>query len=198
MGSMSTNTLKSPVRRLALVAAPLAVAALALTACNPTHITSLGSPTPEGSHLATPYVEESHAAPSSSASASASDGATSFFKPSGTVQYTVTTLTVSGSTVATEDFTDVRVSGDASSADGALLSTLGLCSGVDFVVTKAGAEFASDGSETSNLDKCGTAARTAIAQGVNSVLQGKITVVENGDEVTIKGGKGSLVLTAAH
>lgn len=200
MESMSTNTLKSPARRLALVAAPLAVAALALTACNPTHITTMDSPTPEGSHLATPYVEEPthEASPEASASSDSAASTSSFFKADASTNYTVASLTVDGATVDPAAFASVSVFGDAASEAGAQLMTIGLCSGATFTVTGKDSSFASDAGTSGATDKCGTAAGVALANQVNGVLQGKITVVENGDEVTIKGGKGSLVLTAAH
>ena len=58
----------TPVRRAALLAAPLAVAAVALSACNPVHVNEIVSPTPSGSALATPYTaHESEAASESAA-----------------------------------------------------------------------------------------------------------------------------------
>jgi len=193
MGIMSSNA-KTSLRRAALVAAPLAVAALALSACSPDHITTMDSPTPQGSNLATPYS----AAPSSSAPAeSPAADASSLFSAKAAVDYTVSSVTVDGTSLDLGAFSDVSIFGDASGADGAQLTTIGLCDGSVYTVTGKGTSVTSTAGDSWSTDKCGTPEGEAVATKVHSVLEGKLSVAATADGFSLTGDKGEIVLTPA-
>ncbi|MDR2254685.1 MAG: hypothetical protein LBE25_01570 [Arthrobacter sp.] len=195
---MSSFSRMTPLRRAAMVAAPLAVAAVALSACSPTHVTEINSPTPAGSSLATPYTPQaSEPAASATASATASADAASFFSASTATKYTVESITVGGATVDPGVFTAVSMFGDA--ADGsATLTTIGLCDGSVYSLDGKGATVTSTAGETWSTDKCGDPAGEAVATQVHSILEGKVTATSADGTITLKGGKGSLALTAAN
>ncbi len=191
---MSSFSRMTPVRRAALLAAPLAVAAVALSACNPTHVTSIDSPTPSGSALATPYT--AHESEAASEPAAPVDAA-SFFSSETVAEYTLSSVTVDGATVEPGSFKGVSMFGQA--ADGsAMLTTIGLCDGSVYALNGKGATVASTAGEAWSTDKCGDPADEAVAVKVHSILEGKLTASAAGEEITLKGAKGSLVLTAAH
>lgn len=184
----------TPVRRAALLAAPLAVAAVALSACNPVHVNEIVSPTPSGSALATPYT--AHESEAASESAAPVDAAT-FFSSTSVAKYSVASVTVDGATVEPGVFKAVSVFGNAEDGS-ATLTTIGLCDGSVYALSGKGATVTSTAGEAWSTAKCGDAEGEAVASKVHSILEGKLTASAEGDEITLKGAKGSLVLTAAH
>lgn len=199
---MSTSSTRTTLRRVALAAAPAAVLALSLSACAPHHITSMDSPTPASSHLATESASasasasaeagtESSSAPASSESAAADAGVFSTTKP---VTYTVKTLTVNGSDVATGSVHAVAISGDAASDAGATITPLGDCSGSLFSAKGTATQVTASAAVAGQTDKCSSAADAKVATDLGTVLKGKLKVTEQGNDVLLTGKNGSLQL----
>lgn len=188
MGTMSNFSARR-VRNAALLAAPLTVLALSLSACSPKHVTSLDSPTPKASDTAAPAAQDEKQEAPQESSAPETDDAVDLS------EYKVESLTVEGNEVDTRDFIGVSVSGDASDEDGAQLTTIGLCSGAVYTVTGTD-EYSSDAEGSANEDKCADPADAKVAEQLDKVLGGTIEVEESGDDVTITGESGELALTA--
>lgn len=197
---MSTSSTRTTLRRVALAAAPAAVLALSLSACAPHHIASMDSPTPASSHLATESASasasseagtESSSAPASSESAAADAGVFSTTKP---VTYTVKTLTVNGSDVATGSVRAVAISGDAASDAGATITPLGDCSGSLFSAKGTATQVTASAAVAGQTDKCTSAADAKVATDLGTVLKGKLKVTEQGNNVLLTGKNGSLQL----
>lgn|GEM_PF-2072846 len=193
---MSTSSTRTTLRRVALAAAPAAVLALSLSACAPHHITSMDSPTPASSHLATESASdeagtESSSAPASSESAAADAGVFSTTKP---MTYTVKTLTVNGSDVATGSVRAIAISGDAASDAGATITPLGDCSGSLFSAKGTATQVTASAAVAGQSDKCTSAADAKVATDLASVLKGKLKVTEQGNDVLLTGKNGSLQL----
>jgi len=196
MRDMSTSSTRTTLRRVALAAAPAAVLALSLSACAPHHITSMDSPTPASSHLATESASdeagtESSSAPASSESAAADAGVFSTTKP---MTYTVKTLTVNGSDVATGSVRAIAISGDAASDAGATITPLGDCSGSLFSAKGTATQVTASAAVAGQSDKCTSAADAKVATDLASVLKGKLKVTEQGNDVLLTGKNGSLQL----
>lgn len=201
MSSMSSSSSRTPLRRAALLAAPLAVLALSLTACGPKHITSMDSPTPSGSQTASPSSEQSgESSSSSSSSASASSEApkaTSVFKSSDPVTYELSSLTIDGESVDPASITALAIAGDASSDTGATLTPIGVCTGAMYTVTGKGSTLTSTAGTTASVEKCVKTKDEKAADELSSVLEGKFEVAVSGNDVTLTGGAGSVQLTLA-
>jgi hypothetical protein len=215
---MSNFSVTRRARTAAVVAAPLAVLALSLTAGAPDHITSMDSPTPKSSETAhakateegnepqetsgsetlspEPGEEsETGAAPTSEAAAPAD--AASFLKADN-ASYKVSKISLAGSPVDPGVFTGVQVSGDAASDDGALLTTVGLCAGTTYTVTKSGQDaYSFDSAGSANLDKCSDPAEAKVAKDLDKILGGDVQVSVDGNSVQLTGQDGTLALAVA-
>ncbi|MGO3151355.1 MAG: hypothetical protein ACTIJJ_01860 [Galactobacter sp.] len=208
---MSNFATARRVRTAAIIAAPLTVLALGLSACAPKHITTMDSPTPKASDTAhasaaaEEHAEESEEtgetsgsetlAPEPSEAAAPTDAA-SFLKAEDAT-YEVTSFTLDGAKVDPGTFTGVSVSGDATSDDGALVTTIGLCAGTVYTVTTSGSGYTFDEAGSSNLDKCADDDAATVAQSLDDALSGDVDVTVNGNKVTLAGAQGELVLTVA-
>lgn len=201
---MSLNTRPSLRRGLA-VAAPLALVALGLTACNPDHITTMDSPTPSGSSLASTYTPSASSIPAETSASSSSEAPSSsapsvdaknVFTAPTPVKYSVQSLTVGTNPVKTGGFSALNVFGDAATKDGAQLISVGLCTGAVYTVTAIDGGYSADAGKTADTDKCATAGEANVATQLDKVLQGKFTVAVAHDEVTLKSSQGELVLAA--
>lgn len=206
---MSLNSRPSLRRGLAVVA-PLALVALGLTACNPDHITSMDSPTPSGSNLASTYApaphssgaasESGHATESGAASESTAGHAatdTSFFKVKTMATYAVESIVVKGQPVDASTFRGLSVVGDASSEEGAQLTTVGLCSGAVFTITGKSEKYSLALPEGTTTSKCGVAADATNAEKIHKALTGKVTAKTEGNKTTLKTADATLTLTVS-
>jgi hypothetical protein len=197
---MSNFSVTRRARTAAVVAAPLAVLALSLTACAPDHITSMDSPTPKSSETAHAKATEEGNEPqetSGSETLSPEPDAASFLKADN-ASYKVSKISLAGSPVDPGVFTGVQVSGDAASDDGALLTTVGLCAGTTYTVTKSGQDaYSFDSAGSANLDKCSDPAEAKVAKDLDKILGGDVQVSVDGNSVQLTGQDGTLALAVA-
>lgn len=209
------------LRRGLAVVAPLALVALGLTACNPDHITSMDSPTPSGSNLASTYAPAPHSSESEHASESASESGhasesgqpsesagghaaetsdsaadASILKSKSSVTYSVDSIEIKGKPVQAGTFRGLSVMGDPATPEGTQLTTIGLCSGAVFTVTGKSDKLTVELPEGTTTSKCGTSAGAVAAGQIHQAFTGKVTESTEGNKTTLKTADATLTLTA--